>query len=29
MVGLLHSDAFNGGLERYPFAFEKFGVTQV
>ena len=29
MVGLLHSDAFNGDLKRYPFAFEKFGVTQV
>ncbi|CAH3179130.1 unnamed protein product, partial [Porites lobata] len=29
MVGLLHSDAFNGDLERYPFAFQKFGVTQV
>ena len=29
MVGLLHSDAFNGDLERYPYAFEKFGVTQV
>ena len=29
IVGLLHSDAFNGDLERYPFAFQKFGVTQV
>ena len=29
MVGLQHSDAFNGDLERYPFAFQKFGVTQV
>ena len=29
MVGLLHSDAFNGDLERYPYAFQKFGVTQV
>ena len=29
MVGLLHSDAFNGDLERYPYAFETFGVTQV
>ena len=29
MVGLLHSDAFNGDLQRYPYAFEKFGVTQV
>ena len=29
MVGLLHSNAFNGDLGRYPFAFEKFGVTQV
>ena len=29
MVGLLHSNAFNGDLERNPFAFQKFGVTQV
>ena len=29
IVGLLHSNAFNGDLQRYPFAFEKFGVTQV
>ena len=29
IVGLLHSNAFNGDLERYPFAFQKFGVTQV
>ncbi|CAH3173311.1 unnamed protein product [Porites lobata] len=29
MVGLLHSNTFNGDLQRYPFAFEKFGVTQV
>ena len=29
MVGLLHSDAFNGDLQRYPYASEKFGVTQV
>jgi len=29
VVGLLHSDAFNGDLQKYAFAFEKFGVTQV
>ena len=29
MVGLLHSNTFNGDLQRYPFAFEKFGVTQI
>ena len=29
IVGLLHSNAFNRDLERYPFAFQKFGVTQV
>ena len=29
IVGLLHSNTFNGDLQRYPFAFEKFGVTQV
>ena len=29
IVGLLHSNAFNGDLQRYPYAFQKFGVTQV
>ena len=29
MVGLLHSDAFNGDMGRNPYAFQKFGVTQV
>ena len=29
MVGLLHSNAFNGDLGRYPYAFQTFGVTQV
>ncbi|CAH3025973.1 unnamed protein product, partial [Porites evermanni] len=29
MVGLLHSNAFNGDLQRNPFAFEKFGFTQI
>ena len=29
MVGLLHYNAFNGDLERKPYAFQKFGVTQV
>ena len=29
MVGLLHSNAFNGDLERNPYASQKFGVTQV
>ena len=29
IVGLLHSNAFNGDLERNPFVFQKFRVTQV
>ena len=29
MVGLLHSDAFNGDMRKYPYALQKFGVTQV
>ena len=29
LVGLLHSDAFNGNLQRNPYAFQKFGVTQM
>ena len=29
MVGLLHSNAFNGDMGRNPYAFQKFGVTQV
>ena len=29
MVKLQHSNAFNGDLERNPYAFQKFGVTQV
>ena len=29
MVGLLHSNAFNGDLERNPYAVQKFWVTQV
>ena len=29
IVGLLHSNAFNGDLERNPYAFQKFRVTQV
>ena len=29
IVGFLHSNTFNGDLERNPFAFQKFGVTQV
>ena len=29
MVGLLHSNAFNGDMGRYPYAFQNFGVTQV
>ena len=29
MVGLLHPDAFNGDIGRNPYAFQKFGVTQV
>ena len=27
IVGLLHSNAFNGDLERNPYAFQTFGVT--
>ena len=29
IVGLLHSNAFNGDLERNPYAFQKVRVTQV
>ncbi|CAH3144151.1 unnamed protein product, partial [Porites evermanni] len=29
MVGLLHSNTFSGDLQGYPYAFEKFGVTQI
>ena len=29
MVGLLHSNAFNGDMSRYPYTFQKFGVTQI
>ena len=29
MVGLLHSNAFNGDMGRNSYAFQKFGVTQV
>ena len=29
VVGLLHSNAFNGDTGRNPYAFQKFGVTQV
>ncbi|CAH3146211.1 unnamed protein product [Porites lobata] len=29
IFGLLHSNTFKGDLQRYPFAFEKFGVTQI
>ena len=29
MVGLLHSNAVNGDIGRNPYAFQKFGVTQV
>ena len=28
MVGLLHFNAFNGDLQRNPYAFQKFGVIQ-
>ena len=28
-VGLLDSRAYNGNLDQYPFAFEKFGVTRI
>ena len=29
MVGMLHSNAFNEEIKRNPYAFQKFGVTQV
>ena len=29
VVELLHSDAFKGNLQRNPYAFQKFGVTQI
>ena len=29
MVGLLDSRAYNGNLDHYPFAFQKFGVTRI
>ena len=29
MLGLLHSNAFNGDMGRNPSAFQKFGVTKV
>ena len=29
MVGLLHSNAFNGDMGRNPYAFQRFGITQV
>ena len=29
LVGLLHSNAFNGDMGRNPYAFQKCGVTQV
>ena len=29
MVGLLDSRTYNGSLDHYPFAFQKFGVTRI
>ena len=29
MIGLMHSTDYNGNLQYYPFAYEKFGVTRV
>ena len=29
VVGLVESTAFNGSLQMYPFAFQKFGVTRI
>lgn len=29
IVGLVESTAFNGSLQMYPFAFQKFGVTRI
>ena len=29
MLGMVHTDAYNGDFTRYPFAFERFGVISV
>ena len=29
MIGLVHTDGFNGAIDRYPFAFERFGLTHI
>ena len=29
IIGLMHSTNYNGNLQNYPFAYEKFGVTRV
>ena len=29
IVGLVHSDAFNGNVARDPFCFQKFGVSNI
>jgi len=29
IIGLMHSTNYNGSLQHYPYAYEKFGVTRV
>ena len=29
VIGLVHSTAFNGAVDRYPFAFERFGLVRI
>ena len=29
IIGLVHTDGFNGTYDRYPFAFERFGLTHI
>ena len=29
IIGLMNSENYNGGLQKYPFAYEKFGVQRV
>ena len=29
ILAMVHTDAYNGDFDRYPFAFERFGVTSV
>ena len=29
IIGLMHSTNYNGSLQHYPYAYEKFGVARV